>query len=380
VRIVQISILLFCLGFNSGSSIFLEQENVVYQEFALEHFVSSLHDIENGSKQKISIVHIGDSHIQADFLTGQTRKLFQERFGNAGRGFVFPYKIAKSWGPLDVKFNYTGNWKHSTILSTTSSLNLGAAGFTVAGSGESQFTLKTKDDNTDYSFNKITLFNSNGRFVPYQASTGFRLESEDSTTVIHFDKAIDSTDLKVENESILTELQGMILENGETGVLYHSLGINGTGVLQYLRSDFEKNIQQMSPDLVILSFGTNDCYASSTRFCIACNKTRYNNLITRVKEAYPEASILITTPPDSYWLRKYRNGNLTQYKDMLYEIATEEQVALWDLYGIMGGKSSIKSWVDAGLARRDLIHFTQEGYILQGELLYQALIQAYDKH
>lgn len=52
----------------------------------------------------VSIVHIGDSHIQADISTGTTRELLQYDFGNAGRGLVSPLKMSGTNEPLDYTF------------------------------------------------------------------------------------------------------------------------------------------------------------------------------------------------------------------------------------------------------------------------------------
>ena len=46
--------------------------------------------------RKLRILHIGDSHIQADYFTGYIRDEMQRLFGTGGRGFVFPYAIAGS--------------------------------------------------------------------------------------------------------------------------------------------------------------------------------------------------------------------------------------------------------------------------------------------
>jgi lysophospholipase L1-like esterase len=46
----------------------------------------------------------------------------------------------------------------------------------------------------------------------------------------------------------------------------------------------------------------------------------------------------------------------------------------------MGGLNSMKQWESAGLANRDKIHFTESGYILIGDLLYNALLDRYLEH
>ena len=59
--------------------------------------------------QKINFVHIGDSHIQADLMTNVVRERLQKEYGNAGRGLVFPYNLAKTNGPWNVQFSSNGS-------------------------------------------------------------------------------------------------------------------------------------------------------------------------------------------------------------------------------------------------------------------------------
>ena len=66
--------------------------NRISNNSGLDSFYQKLHRLKSGGERTVSIVHIGDSHIQADFLTAVVRNGFQEFFGNAGRGLVFPYR------------------------------------------------------------------------------------------------------------------------------------------------------------------------------------------------------------------------------------------------------------------------------------------------
>ena len=50
----------------------------------LSHFASKLKQ----GHQQVHIVQIGDSHTAADFFSGNLRTLFQQRYGDAGPGFV----------------------------------------------------------------------------------------------------------------------------------------------------------------------------------------------------------------------------------------------------------------------------------------------------
>src|SRR5688500_6243657 len=64
--------------------------NIIQNEGHLDDFYESLFQLKKGLPMKVNIVHIGDSHIQADFLTSPVRRNFQRQFGNAGRGLIVP--------------------------------------------------------------------------------------------------------------------------------------------------------------------------------------------------------------------------------------------------------------------------------------------------
>jgi hypothetical protein len=125
-------LVLMCFLFLLGS--FSQNDETVNEQLlnseVLFPFFLQLDAISEQDK-KVAIVHIGDSHIQADFLTGEVRRRLQACFGNAGRGFVFPYRIANSGGALDVRFTHTGTWQYCSILREYASHDMGAAGFTV---------------------------------------------------------------------------------------------------------------------------------------------------------------------------------------------------------------------------------------------------------
>lgn len=59
----------------------------------------------------------------------------------------------------------------------------------------------------------------------------------------------------------------------------------------------------------------------------------------------------------------------------MLDLSEKHGVAVWDLFEIMGGLSSVRQWEKAGLAKRDKIHFTRKGYYLQAELMYSALME-----
>ncbi|WP_347052827.1 GDSL-type esterase/lipase family protein [Flavobacterium olei] len=88
----------------------ISSDDPIYNAKVLEGFFKKLKENENQKNQKINIVHIGDSHIQGDLMTNEIRKRLQSQFGNAGRGLVFPYQLAKTNGSYNERFKSNRTW------------------------------------------------------------------------------------------------------------------------------------------------------------------------------------------------------------------------------------------------------------------------------
>jgi lysophospholipase L1-like esterase len=172
-------------------------------------------------------------------------------------------------------------------------------------------------------------------------------------------------------------LDGFIPQKDEDGIIYHAIGVNGASVPSYLESEnFEDELYLIAPDLVIFGIGIND--AASKDFTEDSFIANYNELISKITRVSPDCAFLFITNNDSFKRiarRSYavnRNGLIVQ--KAFYRIAEEHQGGVWDLFSIMGGLSSMQRWEKAGLAKVDKVHFTQKGYLLIGDLLYNALI------
>ncbi len=362
------------------------QLNVIKKADALQEFFAKIDRVLYAKSGKINIVHIGDSHIQADYFSGQLRRKLQASFGNGGRGFVFPYQIAKSNGPVDIKVSHKGDWWSYSIMKDYEGMPIGASGYLVEASDSAEILIKLSPlREATTSFKKFTVFQSGGRFVPEQdnfhplvSALGGSEQMPYSTYLLSDYQ--DSIHLRAQvADSQRLKLHGFSFENTNAGIVYHAMGTNGSSTLHYLRSTkFENQIAALDADLIIVSFGTNDSYLPYSRFCSSCATDRFRTLINRIRKQSPEAAILLTTPADHFYRRRYDNRNLWYLRKSMLRLAEQENVAVWDLYELMGGQRSILDWQKGGLARKDLIHFSKEGYTLQGDLLYQAIMDAYE--
>lgn len=354
-----------------------ESQNLLINPQSLISFYKALSETQNGDDHVASVVHIGDSHIQADYFTGELRRRFQSKFGNAGRGLVFPYKIAKSYGSQDLQFSHEGGWDYFSVKNKGEQTSVGLSGYTVLPHPHASL-LVSVEERGPCAFNKLTVWDTFGTFLPQLTDSDISWERVNGKTVIKSTKLLHKVMLKsTHSAQRRPELEGLILERKSQGVIYHSIGINGATTAQYLRADFESQLVDLDADIVILSFGTNDCYTYSSRFCLSCVKENYRTLIKRIRKLNPSTPILLTSPADHFFKRRYPNSNVDKLRGALKELVEEENIALWDLYTIMGGKRSILTWKNEALARNDLIHFTKEGYQKQGDLLFEAFMNHY---
>lgn len=115
--------------------------------------------VEKLNQEKITqILFLGDSHIQADWITAFLRNKFQEKYGNAGRGLVFPYSVANSNGPDDFTSATNQVWENFRLVYEQDIFpQMGASGF-VIGNQQGSF-LEIKFKNPEETFDKVIIFN-----------------------------------------------------------------------------------------------------------------------------------------------------------------------------------------------------------------------------
>ena len=68
---------------------------------SLQPFFAGLDSLRAGKDTVLTVVHLGDSHIQAGYYSGQMMRLLQAQFGNAGRGWIAPFKLSRTNEPDD---------------------------------------------------------------------------------------------------------------------------------------------------------------------------------------------------------------------------------------------------------------------------------------
>lgn len=64
---------------------------------------------------------------------------------------------------------------------------------------------------------------------------------------------------------------------------------------------------------------------------------------------------------------------MSQTISIIKSVAEKNNCALLDLYNVLGGENSAEKLQAHYLMQKDLVHLTKEGYILVGDLIYNAL-------
>ncbi len=360
------------------------------------HVFDLLNNIILKGTGNINIVHIGDSHIQADYFSGRMRQRLQTFFqgGLGGRGFIFPYTVAKTNNPANFSVKYTGEWQSCRNVDNGNDCDLGLSGISVTtfDTLSSITIVLNHDDYPKYDFNKVKIFHpidSTSFSVEIFTSNGKSIEKTKNIiyndtlgyTMFVLSDYIDTLNLKfVKTKACQNKfvLHGISLETNDPGIIYHSIGVNGAKVKSYLKCNlFSQHLKALSPDWVIVSLGTNDAYPKY--FDSNVFEREYDTLITKIKKAVPHAAILLTVQGDSYRYKKYINHNTLKARQVIYDLAQIHNLAVWDFFTVMGGLNSIALWNEQQLTAHDKLHLSKKGYLLQGNLFFNAFLKKYDQ-
>lgn len=204
--------------------------------------------------------------------------------------------------------------------------------------------------------------------------------SEDTVRIVHIgDSHIRGHIFPRTTGARLTETFGAIS--------YTDMGVNGATCLTFTHPDRIAAIAALKPELLILSFGTNESH--NRKYNSNVHYRQMEELLELLRDSLPDVPILMTTPPGSYESFRQRrrrrtyaiNPRTVTAVNTIHDFARRHKLVVWDMYNVVGGSlRACKNWSDARLMRPDHVHYLPEGYTLQGELLYEAIIKAYNEY
>lgn len=368
------------------------QSNVIQNSAHLEDFFEHLYQQKTLNDRVINIVHIGDSHIQADYLTSVVRRNFQTYFGNAGRGLIVPLRVAGTNEPPNFISRSNVKWLSKRCVHPNEPLPIGIGGITIETNDPgANLEIYMNDLWHDYTSQRLSVFYlkdpSSFSFI-VKDTLGNELGSMD-TTMSPFE-SFSEIKLKSPASAFIMEMRrnsavqnhatifGLHLTNEKNGVMYHAIGVNGAKYEHYNAARFfTRQTAALMPEVFIISLGTNEAVNFPY---LDKNLTKHiDQLIASLRSANPLAKFILVTPPNAFRRKVKPNPGINMVREVILQYAVENGYAFYDMYKAMGGETAANSWKAAGLIRPDGVHFTKEGYEYQGNLLFSAIMRSYNE-
>ena len=209
--------------------------------------------------------------------------------------------------------------------------------------------------------------------------------------LLHLGVSVDSLHIVHMGDShirghIFPRTTGVRLQETFGKISYTDVGINGAFCTTFTRSDRIAEIAALHPDLLILSFGTNESH--NLRYSSLLHYRQMDELVRMLRDSLPDVPIVMTTPPGSY--ESFRQRRRRTYKinsraavavQTICRFADANGIAVWDMYNVFGGsRRACLNWQEAGLMRPDHVHYMPDGYRLQGEMFYCAFLKSYNDY
>lgn len=334
--------------------------------------------------KRLTILQLGDSHIQGDFSSCATRNYLTDQFGIElpPRGFAFPYGMARTNEPLDLKSSSANRKGWTPTLSTKNRhpqpLGLSSSAIE-AKNVNSTLHLRFLPERGYTSLPKIvSILYAPSENVPLpllNGETPINIDTTRGVATFHFDEPPAKLALTLKKSSPTDSpfrLLGFVFDNEASPLIYHAAGLNGADVNAYLRNTaLPLELEILKPDIIIISLGTNDAYNRGFDPLLFASNLRM--LIGQLQASCPGVFIILTTPNDHLLRTKEVNPRVEEASEVIRNLAIEQEVGLWDFNRIMGGAGSIHSWFNHGLTAHDCLHLSPQGYRLQGKLLGVAL-------
>lgn len=346
-----------------------------YSEQA-QSWQDKLRDLNEGKPTQFRIIQLGDSHTAGAYLTDTLRQQLQQKWGNAGIGWVYPAPVSGQRTPL---MDYSGSkWQLLNARRDLADFPLG--GILVRSQPQQSLVLNPKDT----SIQKITL-----AMRPILADSPLKIidaqQKETLAYSLHGNKwqyftlhAQAPIQIQAANNA-LWEIGAINFENQKSGVIVSALGLNGTqlGHWSKWRKDWENDLSETQADLIILAYGTNEAFNEQINM-VQTKKTWQDN-INRIRQTLPNAGILIMGAPESLTNKNGTCGTrpkrLTEIQKMQVQLAKENQLLYWSWQDAMGGECTMNHWINNKLAQNDGVHFTPQGYQMSAKKLSRAILE-----
>ena len=393
---------------------------------SLSNFYRALAGIESGTRARpVTVLHVGDDQISMDRFTGDLRKMFQERFGDAGRGMLAPglayplyrargvriteqgaWRTASSIAGDKGHFGFAGVVKHT--LAEGSSLNLEsleqpftwAEAVFLAGPDRGEVALEVSG--SDKASKRVSLQ------TPTKQLKRVRLVARGTKFTV---RSLSNKPVSISSWSIGEE---------RPGVRYVSLGLpKARAEVIHDRWDLsllKYELELLKPDLIVLNHGINESRDDNL------NLQKYSQAMTKtvatLSELAPESSVIVIgmrdlnripshakvqgseladracralspseqanyaklkADKDQRLNRWHAPPNLQNVRHAQLLAAAKSGAYFWDWSKLMKGNCGIHQWVhhSPAMALPDHVRLTEKGIQFSARALFTDIVSGY---
>lgn len=330
----------------------------------------------------VRVLHLGDSHVAADLITGMTRDRLQTEYGGGGRGFIHVDQLVGYGGRRQTKGD--GDWVRDRIVDAKEKAGrpYGFSGVALEPKKKGAkltFSLTPEDTRVVIYYvpqagaaevvakvGKAEL----GRFDPSQGqSVAFELPTGRGK----------KSELVLEAQGPKARIVGLSFESAPTGLFYDAIGPVGADARVYLdlgRDSLQAHLTAHDPALIVLMVGGNDALKSRKGWTnLEQVEKDHRELLAVLKQFAPNADCLLFGPMDAGDKVKGRvvsKALLVETRDLQKKLAEELGCGFWDTLEAMGGTGSITKWEKAKVMNGDLVHPKKPAGDLLGLLFAEA--------
>jgi len=367
---------------------------------SLRAFFAALDRLQNDQAPAVvRILQIGDSHTAGDFLSGDLRDRFQNRFGSAGIGARVPGYAYPGLREKDYSVTQTGYWRFHNSLTDPGFGDYGLSGFTAVSQSAGASMTMTPVDAQGFDTASVDFVQqpSGGSFDIWLDDRLAQHVSTYGPAGVMGHVAVRAPEgahqLRIVAQNAGVEILDWDSERFSRGIVMDSFGVVGAtaGIFDNWNPEtVRRQLDFLHPSLIILAYGTNE--GADPDFDPVAYTATFAGILRDLRLWAPGSSILVEAPTDGAHQPPGCGADETCPWSTLPALAQVRAIQRQEAqrYGAAYFDSSIPELVSGGidhwsdaeppLARRDHVHFTVAGYRILATSLYVWLMNGFEAY
>jgi len=362
---------------------------------ALDAFHAALRRADAGEATARIAVY-GGSHTSADLYTGRMREVLQERFGDAGHGFVPIVPVITNHWAWGMTIDEAEGFEVMQVgFKRRDTFRYGLAGAAFRADEPEAFAAVTSDhwgngreaSRIDLHYDRLPGGGSLEVWIDGALVETLDTAADPPRSGLRSYEVSDTThriEVRAVGDGPVTVFGTVFEREDVPGVIVHNLGLVGSKARHMLLWDEAQQaffLRDLAPDLVVFAYGNNE--SSDTHLEIPTHERHLHEALDRIDRAAPDASCLLVGPTDRP--RELDDGSLqprqvvADLTDMIRRVAAERGCGFFDTLEFQGGLGASIGWRqhDPPYVRTDLQHLSRYGYRRWGEAILRALLAGY---